>query len=93
MLCVRFGMCTCFVCALNLRVSSAYVCAFCTCFICERAYYLCALCTCTCVTAVPIAAPSANRFGHVSPTSARHVMDDLGTYAHVMVLNGGASPT
>jgi L-threonylcarbamoyladenylate synthase len=41
--------------------------------------------------AVPIAAPSANRFGHVSPTSAQHVMDDLGTYAHVMVLNGGAS--
>jgi hypothetical protein len=27
---------------------------------------------------VPIAAPSANRFGHVSPTSAQHVMDDLG---------------
>eukprot|EP01133_Synstelium_polycarpum_P012487 gene12487-14656_t len=27
---------------------------------------------------VPIAAPSANRFGHVSPTSAIHVFDDLG---------------
>ena len=27
---------------------------------------------------VPIAAPSANKFGHVSPTRARHVMDDLG---------------
>ncbi|GAM20018.1 hypothetical protein SAMD00019534_031930, partial [Acytostelium subglobosum LB1] len=27
---------------------------------------------------VPIAAPSANRFGHVSPTSAMHVFDDLG---------------
>ncbi|KAL7532699.1 hypothetical protein ACHAXR_005289, partial [Thalassiosira sp. AJA248-18] len=26
----------------------------------------------------PIAAPSANKFGHVSPTMARHVMDDLG---------------
>ena len=26
----------------------------------------------------PIAAPSANKFGHVSPTLARHVMDDLG---------------
>ena len=26
----------------------------------------------------PIAAPSANLFGHVSPTSAKHVMDDLG---------------
>jgi L-threonylcarbamoyladenylate synthase len=27
---------------------------------------------------VPIAAPSANKFGHVSPTSPHHVMDDLG---------------
>jgi len=27
---------------------------------------------------VPIAAPSANKFGHVSPTMAKHVMDDLG---------------
>ena len=27
---------------------------------------------------VPIAAPSANKFGHVSPTQADHVMDDLG---------------
>jgi len=27
---------------------------------------------------VAIAAPSANRFGHVSPTRAQHVMDDLG---------------
>ena len=26
----------------------------------------------------PIAAPSANKFGHVSPTLAQHVMDDLG---------------
>jgi len=26
---------------------------------------------------VPIAAPSANRFGHVSPTTAQHVLDDL----------------
>jgi L-threonylcarbamoyladenylate synthase len=26
----------------------------------------------------PIAAPSANKFGHVSPTMAKHVMDDLG---------------
>ena len=26
---------------------------------------------------VPIAAPSANRFGHTSPTTAAHVMDDL----------------
>jgi len=27
---------------------------------------------------VPIAAPSANKFGHVSPTRAQHVFDDLG---------------
>jgi len=26
---------------------------------------------------VPIAAPSANRFGHTSPTTAAHVLDDL----------------
>lgn len=26
---------------------------------------------------VPIAAPSANVFGHISPTTARHVLDDL----------------
>ncbi|KAJ1389381.1 DHBP synthase RibB-like alpha/beta domain-containing protein, partial [Ochromonadaceae sp. CCMP2298] len=26
---------------------------------------------------VPVAAPSANRFGHVSPTCAQHVLDDL----------------
>ncbi len=26
---------------------------------------------------VPVAAPSANRFGHVSPTTAQHVLDDL----------------
>ena len=26
---------------------------------------------------VPVAAPSANRFGHISPTTADHVLDDL----------------
>ncbi len=26
---------------------------------------------------IPVAAPSANRFGHVSPTTAEHVLDDL----------------
>lgn len=29
---------------------------------------------------VPVAAPSANRFGHVSPTRAEHVMSDLGAH-------------
>ena len=37
-----------------------------------------------------IAAPSANRFGHVSPTTARHVADDLGDAVDV-ILDGGAS--
>lgn len=38
----------------------------------------------------PIAAPSANRFGHTSPTTAAHVLDDLaGRIA--LVLDGGAT--
>jgi len=36
-----------------------------------------------------IAAPSANRFGHVSPTTAQHVADDLGD-AVDLILDGGA---
>jgi L-threonylcarbamoyladenylate synthase len=35
-----------------------------------------------------IAAPSANRFGHVSPTTAGHVRDEFGP--DLMVLDGGA---
>ena len=35
----------------------------------------------------PIAAPSANRFGRVSPTTAQHVQDELG--ADLLVLDGG----
>lgn len=35
-----------------------------------------------------VAAPSANRFGHVSPTTAQHVHDELGD-AVAMVLDGG----
>ena len=35
-----------------------------------------------------IAAPSANRFGHVSPTRASHVDDDLGERV-AMILDGG----
>ena len=34
-----------------------------------------------------IAAPSANRFGRVSPTTAQHVQDELGT--ELLVLDGG----
>jgi L-threonylcarbamoyladenylate synthase len=40
---------------------------------------------------VPIAAPSANRFGHVSPTTAQHVLDDLDGRIDV-VLDGGPTP-
>jgi L-threonylcarbamoyladenylate synthase len=36
----------------------------------------------------PVAAPSANRFGHVSPTSAQHVLDDLGV-SDIVVVDGG----
>jgi L-threonylcarbamoyladenylate synthase len=36
----------------------------------------------------PVAAPSANRFGHVSPTSAQHVLDDLGA-SDIVVVDGG----
>jgi L-threonylcarbamoyladenylate synthase len=35
-----------------------------------------------------IAAPSANRFGHVSPTTAQHVIDEFGPA--LRVLDGGA---
>lgn len=38
----------------------------------------------------PIAAPSANRSGHVSATLARHVADDLGDRV-AMILDGGAT--
>jgi L-threonylcarbamoyladenylate synthase len=37
---------------------------------------------------VPVAAPSANLFGHVSPSSAAHVLADLGA-ADVCILDGG----
>lgn len=39
----------------------------------------------------PIVAPSANRSGHVSPTSAQHVTDDLDG-AIDLILDGGATP-
>lgn len=38
-----------------------------------------------------VAAPSANRFGHVSPTTAQHVLADLGTDVD-LVLDGGPCP-
>jgi L-threonylcarbamoyladenylate synthase len=39
---------------------------------------------------VPIAAPSANRFGHTSPTTAAHVMDDLDGRID-LILDGGST--
>jgi L-threonylcarbamoyladenylate synthase len=40
-----------------------------------------------------IAAPSANRFGHVSPTTAAAVQDEIGAYlsAEDLILDGGAA--
>jgi L-threonylcarbamoyladenylate synthase len=40
-------------------------------------------------TGRPVAAPSANRSGHVSPTRAEHVEADLGTKV-AMIIDGGA---
>ena len=37
---------------------------------------------------MPVAAPSANRSGHVSPTTAAHVAADLGDRV-AMILDGG----
>ena len=39
----------------------------------------------------PIAAPSANPFGYVSPTTAQHVADGLGSKAD-LILDGGPCP-
>jgi L-threonylcarbamoyladenylate synthase len=41
--------------------------------------------------AIPVAAPSANRFSHPSPTTAAHVIEDLGD-AIDLVLDAGATP-
>jgi L-threonylcarbamoyladenylate synthase len=38
-----------------------------------------------------VAAPSANRFGRISPTTAAHVLDDFGAEAP-LILDGGACP-
>ena len=40
---------------------------------------------------VPIAAPSANPFGYVSPTTAQHVLDGLGEHVD-LILDGGPCP-
>ena len=38
-----------------------------------------------------VAAPSANKFGNVSPTTAQHVRDEFGPDAGIAVLDGGSS--
>jgi tRNA threonylcarbamoyl adenosine modification protein (Sua5/YciO/YrdC/YwlC family) len=40
---------------------------------------------------VPVAAPSANLFGHVSPTKAEHVFKDF-TESDIDILDGGSTP-
>ncbi len=39
---------------------------------------------------LPIAAPSANRFGHTSPTTAQHVLEDLGGRIDLVLDSGPA---
>jgi len=39
----------------------------------------------------PIVMPSANRSGHISPTTAQHVADDLGDKVE-LIIDGGACP-
>jgi len=40
------------------------------------------------VAGIPLAAPSANRFGRISPTSAQHVVSELGEYLNYCVDGG-----
>lgn len=39
---------------------------------------------------VPVAAPSANKFGHVSPTKAEHVYHDFHKDSEVFIIDGGS---
>jgi len=43
------------------------------------------------VAGLPIAAPSANRFGHTSPTTAQHVLHDLDGRIDIILDGGSAS--
>ncbi len=40
----------------------------------------------------PISAPSANRSGHVSPTTAKHVEEDFAAHPELIILDAGAAP-
>lgn len=42
---------------------------------------------------VPVAAPSANRFGHVSPTCAVHVLNDLGGCTNLGIIDDSNEST
>lgn len=39
---------------------------------------------------LPLAAPSANKFGHVSPSRAEHVYSDFHKDSEVLIIDGGA---
>jgi len=39
---------------------------------------------------LPVAAPSANKFGHVSPTKAEHVYNDFHIDSEVLIIDGGS---
>lgn len=39
---------------------------------------------------LPVAAPSANKFGHVSPTKAEHVYKDFHSDSEVLIIDGGS---
>lgn len=39
---------------------------------------------------VPVAAPSANKFGHVSPSKAEHVYNDFYQDSEVLIIDGGS---
>ena len=39
---------------------------------------------------LPIAAPSANKFGHISPTKAEHVYNDFYLDSEVTIIDGGS---
>lgn len=43
-------------------------------------------------TKLPLAAPSANKSGSPSPTSAKHVFDDLRDSRDIMIIDGGSCP-
>lgn len=38
---------------------------------------------------LPLAAPSANKFGHVSPTKAEHVYEDFKQDSEIYIIDGG----